>query len=100
MLTAPEGCAARERGDTSPWTLFMMKPSAPNERPCTCMLTPLAEHRWDYTTAAHLMNRAGFSGTPAEIEQLLALGLRESVARFVDYENTPDSVSPPEWAVP
>lgn len=64
------------------------------------MLQPLAEHRWDYTTAAHLMNRAGFGGTPAEIEQMLALGPHQAVARFVDYENIADSVPPPEWAAP
>ena len=34
------------------------------------MLKPLSTEKWNYTTAAHLLNRAGFSGTPAEIEQL------------------------------
>ena len=36
------------------------------------MLKPLPSTRWDFTTAAHLLNRAGFGGTPAEIEKLVA----------------------------
>ena len=34
------------------------------------MLKPLATSRWDYGSAAHLLNRAGFGGPPAEIEKL------------------------------
>src|SRR6516225_11963198 len=64
------------------------------------MLQPLAERRWNFTTAAHLLNRAGFGGTPTEIEQLVALGPEKAVARFVDYEEIPDSMPAPEWAAP
>jgi uncharacterized protein (DUF1800 family) len=46
------------------------------------------------------MNRAGFGGTPAEIEELLALGLEKAVARFIDYDQLPDSLPVPEWAMP
>ena len=31
------------------------------------MFTPLSPQQWNYETAAHLLNRAGFGGTPAEI---------------------------------
>jgi uncharacterized protein (DUF1800 family) len=64
------------------------------------MLQPLAESHWNFTTAAHLLNRAGFGGTPGEIEQLLVLGPERAVARFVDYEQLPDSILAPEWAAP
>ena len=54
------------------------------------MLKPLSSSRWDYSTAAHLLNRAGFGGTPAEINQLVALGPEQAVASLLDYENIPD----------
>lgn len=64
------------------------------------MLKSLDSAKWDFTTAAHLMNRAGFGGTPAEIEALVALGPEKAVAQFVDYEKTPDGTAAPEWAKP
>ncbi|HEV2210305.1 MAG TPA: DUF1800 domain-containing protein [Verrucomicrobiae bacterium] len=64
------------------------------------MLQTLAGSKWGYAAAAHLMNRAGFGGTPAEIEQLASVGLERAVARFVDYQGVPDPTPAPEWAVP
>src|SRR3954469_6083535 len=64
------------------------------------MLKPLSATQWNFTTAAHLLNRAGFGGPPAEIEKLLALGPEKAVAHFVDYERIPDATSDPEWARP
>src|SRR4051794_1499463 len=64
------------------------------------MLKPLASDKWDFTTAAHLLNRAGFGGPPAEIEKLVALGPEDAVAQFVDYEKIPDPTPDPEWAKP
>jgi uncharacterized protein (DUF1800 family) len=64
------------------------------------MLRPLARSKWNFTTAAHLLNRAGFGGTPAEIEQLAALGLDGAVDRLVDYEKIADPTENPEWARP
>src|SRR6266581_3781245 len=64
------------------------------------MLKPLSSERWNFTTAAHLLNRAGFSGPPAEIEKLVALGLEKAVAHFVDYETIPDHTEDPSWAKP
>jgi len=45
-----------------------------------------------------LFNRAGFSGTPAQIERLASLELEEAVAHFVDYEALADDTPNPEWA--
>lgn len=41
---------------------------------------------WTRDAAAHLLRRAGFGGTPAEIDDLSARGLAGAVARLVDYE--------------
>lgn len=62
------------------------------------MLKPLASNRWTTETAAHLLNRAGFGGPPAEIQQLADQGLTGAVAHFVDYEDIPDQQPAPEWA--
>ena len=64
------------------------------------MLAPLKADHWNFNTAAHLLNRAGFGGTPRQIEELVALGPEKTVARFVDYEKTPDDTAVPEWAKP
>jgi uncharacterized protein (DUF1800 family) len=41
---------------------------------------------WDEERAAHLLRRAGFGGTPAEVKELADLGLEAAVARLVDFE--------------
>ena len=41
---------------------------------------------WTRDAAAHLLRRAGFGGTPAEIDDLFARGLVGAVSRLVDYE--------------
>jgi uncharacterized protein (DUF1800 family) len=64
------------------------------------MLKPLSRAKWDFSTAAHLLNRAGFGGPPQEIEKLAAQSHEEAVAHLVDYEKTPDSTPDPEWAKP
>lgn len=64
------------------------------------MLSPLAAARWNFTTAAHLLNRAGFGGPPEQIERLVALGPEQAVSFFVDYERVPDPTPAPAWAKP
>jgi uncharacterized protein (DUF1800 family) len=64
------------------------------------MLKPLSNSHWNFATAAHLLNRAGFGGPPAEIEKLLALGPEKAVSHFVDYETIADDTPDPEWAHP
>jgi uncharacterized protein (DUF1800 family) len=41
---------------------------------------------WDRAAAAHLYRRAGFGGTPAEIDALYARGLSGAVSWLVDYD--------------
>ncbi len=64
------------------------------------MLKALARKKWNYTTAAHLLNRAGFGGPPAEIEHLIGLGHEGAVTFLVDYEKISDPTPDPEWAKP
>lgn len=64
------------------------------------MLTPISARSWNFTTAAHLLNRAGFGGPPAEIERLVKLGPDRAVDWLVNFEETPDETVNPEWAKP
>ena len=64
------------------------------------MLKPLANSDWNYAKAAHLLNRAGFGGSPAEIEKLADLGPDKAVSHLLDYEKIPDPTPNPDWAHP
>jgi len=50
-------------------------------------LAPMEESGWDIAAARHLLLRAGFGGTPAEIERLHAMGLHAAVDHLVDFES-------------
>ena len=50
-------------------------------------LSPIAASDWSYDRAAHLIERAGFGATPAEIERLAAMSPRQAVDSLVDYES-------------
>lgn len=54
-------------------------------------LAPIAARDWTYERAAHLLERAGFGGTPEEIGRLAAMSPREAVAALVDYRNIDNS---------
>src|ERR1035438_10361878 len=64
------------------------------------MLRPVSSERWDFATAAHLLNRAGFGGSSGEIERLAVLGPARAVSRLVDYESIPQAAADPDWAKP
>ncbi|MCC7376422.1 MAG: DUF1800 domain-containing protein [Verrucomicrobiales bacterium] len=63
------------------------------------MLPSISQRRWNETTAAHLLNRAGFGGTPSEVETLTKLGPEGAVERLLEFTAVPDNgVAPlPEW---
>ena len=46
-------------------------------------LRPIAPAEWNRERAAHLLERAGFGGTPDEIDRTVALGAGQAVARLV-----------------
>ena len=50
-------------------------------------LKPLENQDWDLSKAKHLLERAGFGGTPEEVEFLFRLGLPKAVEHLVYYEN-------------
>ena len=62
------------------------------------MLTPLSPNQWDATKAAHLLNRAGFGGTPAHLDSLVRSGMAASVRYLVDGPPTPVPAPAPDWA--
>ena len=50
-------------------------------------LTPITAADWNYDRAAHLLERAGFGGTPEDIKRLAAMTPEEAVRSLVYYDN-------------
>jgi hypothetical protein len=48
-------------------------------------LSPIGAADWHYDKAAHLLERAGFGGTPEEIARLAAMSPRQAVDALVDF---------------
>jgi Protein of unknown function (DUF1800) len=53
--------------------------------------------KWNWRTASHLLNRAGFGGTDQEVDRLLALGPQGAVESLLDYQNVPDQLAPMQF---
>ena len=64
------------------------------------MLKALDKDKWNYEMAAHLLNRAGFGGSPAQIQKLGDLTHEGAVSFLIDYENLYDDTINPDWARP
>ena len=47
--------------------------------------------QWDYARARHLVVRAGFGGTPAEVQKIYEMGLHDAVDHFVEIYRQPVS---------
>ena len=58
-------------------------------------LTPIGPADWNYDFAAHLLERAGFGGTPEEIAALAKMTPAQAVARLVRFEGTDTGNLPP-----
>ena len=58
-------------------------------------LTPIGPEDWNYDFAAHLLERAGFGGTPEEIQALAGMSPAQAVGRLVRFEGTDASNLPP-----
>src|SRR5580692_8715522 len=58
-------------------------------------LTPITPADWNADFAAHLLERAGFGGTPNDIQALATLTPAKAVARLVRYQGTDVSHLPP-----
>jgi uncharacterized protein (DUF1800 family) len=50
-------------------------------------LTPIRKSDWNYARAAQLLERAGFGGTPEEIQRLATMTPEQAVEELVDYES-------------
>ena len=70
-------------------------PAAPAAAEWANDLTPIGPAHWIYERAAHLLERAGFGGTPDEIHKLAAMTPKQAVDYLVDYEAIDDSKLPP-----
>ena len=51
-------------------------------------LSPISNSNWNYDTAAHLLERAGFGGTPDEVRALAAMPPEEAVRSLVYFDHT------------
>ncbi len=58
-------------------------------------LTPIGAADWNYDFAAHLLERAGFGGTPEEIASLAKMTPAQAIARLVRFEGTDASYLAP-----
>jgi uncharacterized protein (DUF1800 family) len=57
--------------------------------------SPIGASDWNYDRAAHLLERAGFGGTPEEIQALAAMSPRDAVRHLVRYQDVKDVDLPP-----
>ncbi len=53
-------------------------------------LTPLGDAEWSRERAAHLLERAGFGGTPEEVDAWAALGPQAAVEKLVRWQSQPN----------
>jgi len=58
-------------------------------------LDAIADRNWDRAAAAHLLERAGFGGTPHDIDRLAALGPRAAVRHLIRFDGAPADGLPP-----
>ncbi len=55
-------------------------------------LRPLSSAEWSRERAAHLLERAGFGGTPAEVDKLAAMSPSDAVRSLVRYQRIKDQM--------
>jgi hypothetical protein len=58
-------------------------------------LSPIAAQDWTYERAAHLLDRAGFGGTPEEIQRLASMTPQQAVDSLVDYDRIDNPAARP-----
>ena len=61
-------------------------------------MLPKATGSWTKEEARHLLNRAGFGGSPGEIGKLHALGREKAVEFLLEAVEDPQAYPKPEWA--
>ena len=58
-------------------------------------LSPIGASDWTPERALHLLNRAGFGGSPDEVQRLAAMPPEKAVAWFIDFKAVDNSHLPP-----
>ena len=58
---------------------------------------PSRKNPWDARKARHLLDRAGFGGTPAEVEACVRQGFEATVRQLLDDEKVAETIEPPRW---
>ena len=66
-------------------------PSGAGSTAWTNDLSPIGPQDWSYDRAAHLLERAGFGGTPEEIQALAAMTPQQAVNRLVRFQSVGDA---------
>jgi hypothetical protein len=84
------GAAAVAASESTPAHARTAGPDAWQNR-----LEPIGAADWNYDFAAHLLERAGFGGTPEEIQALAKLTPAQAVARLVRFEGAENVNLPP-----
>jgi uncharacterized protein (DUF1800 family) len=69
--------------------------SAPGPASWQDDLAPITTADWNYDSAEHLLDRAGFSGTPEEIQKLAAMTPEQAVRSLVYYDGVSTDHLPP-----
>src|ERR1041385_6033849 len=69
----------------SPEMSAMAEPRLPPPPQWADDLSLISASDWSFDRAAHLLERAGFGGTPEDIARLAAMSPQAAVATLVDY---------------
>lgn len=64
------------------------------------MLNELPAARWNFASAAHLLSRAGFGGTPDQIEEFARLTPAAAVDRLLDFPTDAPTETAAAWSQP
>lgn len=70
------------------------RPAAP--RRVSSSMSPLAAKKFGFDEARHLLLRAGFGGTPQQVQALVGWGLEKSVDYLVNFEKVSDDAIAPD----
>jgi hypothetical protein len=54
-------------------------------------LSAITDNDWNYSSAAHLLERAGFGGTPEQISLLAAMGPTAAIQQLIDFDSVDNS---------
>ena len=63
------------------------EPSGPGPSAWTDDLSPITVQDWSYDRAAHLLERAGFGGTPEQVQRLAAMTPAQAVDELVHFQS-------------